>query len=426
MSLLSSPKNNNSDHTKWQQAVSTIPFQRAASVYSHDPDSTGIYALKSMDKSLIAQCKKTDYVMNEQEIMESLDHPFIMKIHYSFTTKNYLNLVLDFCPGGELFFHIVKMKRLKENVAKFYIAEIILAIEHLHDNDILYRDLKPENVLIDYDGHIKLTDFGLSAMGFTRYSKSKVFCGSPEYMTPEMILKDNYTRMIDYYAIGALLYEMIGGIPPFYSNKRKVLFDNIINKEIKFYKEFSSKARDLIKKLLAKDPNERMGSTNGMQEVKNHAFFHEVDWDLLYDKNIVPPYKPSMRQKNFSEEFTSIPVHFNFEEEVTKIKRKMSANKFPDKNSYASQTATTFGEVAGFIMKNTYDHRDNFDIDLGRKNSEPPLIRMSTSNNFTKLFAAKTNNLIDSTDTSISDGTELDIKPMSSTKISKFLLIKLF
>jgi len=140
-----------------------------------DRDFIGIYALKSMDRSLIDQWKKMDYVMNEKEIMMSISHPFIVKMHYSFSTKNYLNLVLDFCPGGELFFHIVKNKRLKESVAKFYIAEIILAIEHLHNKDILYRDLKPENVLIDYDGHIKLTDFGLSAINFTRDSYSDIF-----------------------------------------------------------------------------------------------------------------------------------------------------------------------------------------------------------------------------------------------------------
>ena len=157
--------------------------------------------------------------MNEKEILTNVDHPFIMKMHYSFSTKNYLNLVLDFWPGGELFFHIVKHKRFRESVAKFYIAEIILAIEHLHENDILYRDLKPENVLIDYDGHIKLTDFGLSAMHFTKDSFADIFWGSPEYMPPEMILKRKYNRKIDIYALGALLYEMIGGIPPFYSQK---------------------------------------------------------------------------------------------------------------------------------------------------------------------------------------------------------------
>jgi len=155
--------------------------------------------------------------MNEKEILTDVDHPFIMKMHYSFSTKNYLNLVLDFWPGGELFFHIVKQKRFRESVARFYIAEIILAIEHLHKENILYRDLKPENVLIDYDGHIKLTDFGLSAINFTNDSTDDIFWGSPEYMSPEMILKLKYNRMIDFYAIGALLYEMIGGIPPFYA-----------------------------------------------------------------------------------------------------------------------------------------------------------------------------------------------------------------
>lgn len=157
-----------------------------------------------------------DYVMNEKEILELLNHPFIMKIHYSFWTKNYFNLVLDFWPGGELF-NIIRNQRFSENVARFYIAEIILAIEHWHKNDVLHRDLKPENVLIDYDGHIRLTDFGLSQMNFTKDSKSDIFWGSPEYMPPEMVLKKKYTRMIDIYAIGALLFEMIAGVPPFYA-----------------------------------------------------------------------------------------------------------------------------------------------------------------------------------------------------------------
>jgi serine/threonine protein kinase len=263
-----------------------------------------------------------DYVMTEKQILTSISHPFIMKMHYSFTTKNYINIVLDFCPGGELFFHIVKKRRFSENVARFYIAEIILAIEHLHDNNILYRDLKPENVLLDYDGHIKLTDFGLSALNFTKNSVSNIFCGSPEYMPPEMIQKQNYNRMIDYYAIGALLYEMIAGIPPFYSRRRKELFYNIVKKEVKFFKEFSNPARDLIYKLLRKNYKKRLGFTNGMAEVKNHPFFKDLDWRRLYRKQIHPPYKPSMRDINFSSEFTSIPVTFNFEEEVTRNERK--------------------------------------------------------------------------------------------------------
>ena len=182
----------------------------------YGPSAMKICALKSMDRSMIRQWKKMDYVMNEKEILELLNHPFIMKIHYSFWTKNYFNLVLDFWPGGELF-NIIRNQRFSENVARFYIAEIILAIEHWHKNDVLHRDLKPENVLIDYDGHIRLTDFGLSQMNFTKDSKSDIFWGSPEYMPPEMVLKKKYTRMIDIYAIGALLFEMIAGVPPFYA-----------------------------------------------------------------------------------------------------------------------------------------------------------------------------------------------------------------
>ena len=292
------------------------------------PDSSwiGIYALKSMDKTFIEDWKKMDYVINEKEILAKMSHPFIVKMYYSFNTKNYLNLVLDFCPGGELFFHIVKNRRLKESVAKFYIAEIILAIEYLHDKNILYRDLKPENVLIDYDGHIKLTDFGLSAINFKKDSFSDVFWGSPEYMPPEMILKKKYNRMIDYYAIGALLYEMIWGIPPFYSKKRQVLFENIVNKEITFFKEFSSSAKNLIKKLLDKDYTKRLGYKRGMSEVKDHPFFDDIDWSKILAKEVNPPYKPSMREINFAKEFTSIPVTFNFEEEINRNERIMRYN----------------------------------------------------------------------------------------------------
>lgn len=298
------------------------PFIRISGGTAEDSSTIGIFALKSMDKSTLNQCRKMDYVMTEKQILTNISHPFIMKMHYSFTTKNYINIVLDFCPGGELFFHIVKQRRFTENVARFYIAEIILAIEHLHDNNILYRDLKPENVLLDYDGHVKLTDFGLSALNFTKDSFSDIFCGSPEYMPPEMIQKQSYTRMIDFYAIGALLYEMIAGIPPFYSRKRKELFHNIVKKEVKFFKEFSSTARDLIYRLLRKNYKKRLGFKNGMADVKKHPFFEDIDWRRLYRKQIQPPYKPSMRDINFSSEFTSIPVTFNFEEEVTRNERK--------------------------------------------------------------------------------------------------------
>ena len=251
-----------------------------------------------------------------------------------------------------------------------------MAIEHLHENNILYRDLKPENVLIDYDGHIKLTDFGLSAMNFDKNSTSQVFCGSPEYMAPEMILKQKYTRMIDYYALGALLYEMIGGIPPFYAKKRKDIFNNIVNRDPKFFKEFSSKSKDLIKRLLRKDQNKRLGYRNGISDIKMHPFFKGVDWRKLARKKIHPPYIPSMRDINFSEEFTSIPVTLNFEEEITRNERKYSLTKTPMQPQNVPNEATTFGEFAGFVMENLVeDEKSEITANVKRKNSEPPTCR---------------------------------------------------
>ena len=141
-------------------------------------------------------------------------------------------------------------------------------------------------------------------------------------MPPEMILKEDYNRMIDYYAIGAILYEMIWGIPPFYSKKRQTLFENILTKEASFSQEFSSMSQNLITKLLEKDYTKRLGFENGMEEVKAHPFFSDIDWDKVLSKEVQPPYKPSMREINFSKEFTSIPVTFNFEEEINRNERE--------------------------------------------------------------------------------------------------------
>lgn len=239
-------------------------------------------------------------------------------------------------------------------------------------------------------------------------------------MSPEMIMKEKYTRMIDYYAIGALLYEMIGGIPPFYSKKRQILFNNIVKKEVKFYNEFSTQSSDLIRKLLIKDSTKRLGSTNGMIEVKSHPFFKDINWKMLYAKKMVPPYKPSMREINFSKEFTSIPVHFNFEEEVTKIERKMSVAKTPEKAGNPLDNASTFGEAAGLVIKHMLNNQDCFDIDLGRKNSEPVTNRMGNTTRFNKMFSAELATPIGSPDPSVSDASEFEKDAALIPRKSKF------
>ena len=174
--------------------------------------------------------------------------------------------------------------KMSEENALFYIAEVILAIEYLHDHDVLYMDLKPENVLIGHDGHIRLADFGLSVTCFKRNSVSYIFWGSPEYMCPEMLLKVGHNRTLDYYSIGLMLFEMLTGTPPFYCNDRKKIYSAILNQKLMFYPFMSNEVCDLILKLLVKDPKNRLGAKNGFEEIKNHEFFKNVDWNAYLDK----------------------------------------------------------------------------------------------------------------------------------------------
>ena len=145
-------------------------------------------------------------------------------MHWAFQSEHYLFIVLEFCPGGEIFYHMNKVLRFSERVAKFYFAEIVLALEYLHNRNIFYRDLKPENILLDQDGHIKLADFGISRPNFTERERTNSFCGSPEYMSPEMLSSEYHTRMVDFYSLGALLYEMLTGLPPLYSQDREEMY----------------------------------------------------------------------------------------------------------------------------------------------------------------------------------------------------------
>ena len=157
-------------------------------------------------------------------------------------------------------------------------------MEHLHKNKIIYRDLKPENILIAEDGYLKLTDFGLSKLLEENEDKTKSICGTPDYLAPEMFTKQGYTKMVDWWALGVLIYEMLIGIPPFYSKSNLDLFYAIRNKSVKFPSYISKKAKNLIIKLLRKNPNERLGSKNDSEEIKNHIWFSSINWDQLYYK----------------------------------------------------------------------------------------------------------------------------------------------
>jgi len=247
--------------------------------------------MKVLKKEEISEKEQEVHTKAEREILEKISNPFIVKMHYAFQTPDKLYFVLDFVNGGELFSHLRREKKFPEPRARFYAAEIVLALECLHDNDIIYRDLKPENILLDNAGHVKITDFGLSKKGSRR--KAFTFCGTPEYLAPEVIKGEGHDKAVDWWSLGTLLYEMLAGSPPFWHKNRKEMFRQIVEKPPTMRKEFSPDARDLLVRLLDPKPARRLGSgPDGAAAIRGHAFFGDVDWELLRKREAEPPYRP--------------------------------------------------------------------------------------------------------------------------------------
>jgi len=231
-----------------------------------------------------------------------------MKLHYPFQTTDKLYFVMDFAVGGELFFHLRKEGRFSEDRARFYASEVLLGIEYLHTNGIIYRDLKPENLLLDGSGHILVTDFGLAK--YLNQEKTRSFVGTPEYVAPEVLSGEPYDIAVDWWSLGVLIFEMINGDPPFSStgeNGYNDLFNSIKNGEVQYPKKyFSDEAIDLIRKLLVKDPNQRLRSGD---EAKKHPWFQPMDFDKLLRKEIEPPFSPNhVAIKNFSKTYLRMDV----------------------------------------------------------------------------------------------------------------------
>lgn len=229
----------------------------------------------------------TRYALTERNVLSVIDHPFIVKLNYSFQTKNKLFLLLDYCPGGDLSEYLNVERRFNEYKARIYMAEILLALEHLHQNGIIYRDLKPDNVVLDNEGHALLTDFGLSKENMYEQNTSS-FCGSYAYLAPEMIRRTGHGKSVDWYLLGVFLYEMLVGIPPYYDHDRDIMFENILNSTLEL-PNCSTEAQDILIKLLVKDPDERMGTSGGAQEIKDHPWFDDMDWDSVIKGELDPP-----------------------------------------------------------------------------------------------------------------------------------------
>jgi len=272
-------------------------------------DTGRIYALKTIRKAHIVSRHEVTHTLAERTVLGQVTNPFIVGLKFSFQTADKLYLGLPYTNGGELFHHLQNEGRFSEQRSRFYAAELLCALEHLHSFHVIYRDLKPENILLDYNGHIALCDFGLCKLNMSESDRTNTFCGTPEYLAPEILLAKGYGVQVDWWTLGVLLYEMLAGLPPYYDENHEIMYKKILQEPLRFPSDMGSDARDILRGLLTRDPAQRLG-VNGAEEIKRHPFFAKhVDWRLLLAKKIQPPFKPSVNSaidcSNFDTEFTS-------------------------------------------------------------------------------------------------------------------------
>ncbi|TNV85463.1 hypothetical protein FGO68_gene6274 [Halteria grandinella] len=256
------------------------------------------FAMKVLSKQRIMGQNLVRYAKTERNVLSYTRHPFIVNLNYAFQSKDKLFLILEYCPGGDLARLLQKEKRFSEDRARLYAAQILLAIQYLHRRDIIFRDLKPDNVVVDSQGHALLTDFGLSKEGVLDNISAKSFCGSVAYLAPEMLKRSGHGKSVDWYLLGVLLYEMLVGQPPYFCNNKEQLFYNIQKGVLKLPASISNEAKSLLISLLNRNPNKRLGAgPTDAEEIKRHPFFDQVDWDKVLAKGYDMP-KPPLRQIN--------------------------------------------------------------------------------------------------------------------------------
>mmetsp|Transcript_32991 Transcript_32991/g.65628 ORF Transcript_32991/g.65628 Transcript_32991/m.65628 type:complete len:325 (-) Transcript_32991:729-1703(-) len=270
----------------------------------YKPDGN-YYALKILKKSEVIYLKQVEHVKTEKHILERISHPFIVNLFGAFKDPKNLYLMMEYIIGGEFFSHLRKAGRFTNDTSKFYAAEITLVFAYLHDLSILYRDLKPENLLLDRAGHCKVTDFGFAKK--VEY-RTWTLCGTPEYLAPEIILSKGHGKAVDWWALGILMYEMLAGYPPFYDEDPLGIYQKILEGKIKFPWHFDRHSKDLIKKLLTADLTKRLGNLKGgADDIKKHKWFSELNWDDMLKRETTPPIKPEVSDDKDTNNFEKYP-----------------------------------------------------------------------------------------------------------------------
>jgi len=268
--------------------------------------STGsFWAIKMLKKAEVIRLQQVEHMISEKNILTHLDHPFIVRLSGTFQDQKYLYMCLEYIVGGEFFTHLRKHGRFDQNASKFYATQIILVFEHMHKEDFIYRDLKPENLLLDKLGYLKITDFGFAKkVAFKTYT----LCGTPEYIAPEVLLNKGHGKGVDWWTLGILLYEMMAGQPPFVDDDPMGIYQQILAGKVTFPRHFDKNAKSLIKKLLVADLTKRYGCMKGAaDDVKKHKWFQGFDWEALITKQMQTPIIPKVADESDTSNFDLYP-----------------------------------------------------------------------------------------------------------------------
>mmetsp|Transcript_621 Transcript_621/g.1677 ORF Transcript_621/g.1677 Transcript_621/m.1677 type:complete len:403 (-) Transcript_621:214-1422(-) len=276
--------------------------------YKRNPSE--VYAMKVLKKEAVIRRNQVAHTKTETHVLKQIRHPFLTRMHFAFQSEGKLYMVLNYLPGGELFYRLKREGRFSVERVRLYTAEIALGLGHLHSMDMIYRDLKPENILLDEVGHVCLTDFGLSKEMVSTPNAARTFCGTPEYLAPEILQGVGHGKAVDWWSLGTLVFEMLTGLPPFYSRNVNHMYEKILKAELRCPTYLPSDVKDLIEKLLIRDSLRRLGSGPGdIKELEAHAFFAALEFGKVYNKQYTPIYKPNVGSEtdvaNFDPTFTT-------------------------------------------------------------------------------------------------------------------------